>query len=54
MSNVIWEDNFSYYQEMILDVIGPEFGMYSLSSIEVPNLEVEIFYSLLDATNKPL
>ena len=49
-----WEDNFSYYQEMIFDVTSLEFEMYSKLFIEVPNLEVEKFYSLVKATNKPL
>ena len=29
ISNITWEDNFSYYQEMVFDATKPEFGMYS-------------------------
>ena len=39
MGHVNWEDNVNRYQEMVSDAAGPEFGMCSQSSSEVPNLE---------------
>ena len=52
--NVIWEDNLSRYQEMIFDVASHEFRMYFELSEEIPNLDDERFYSLLEAVNRPL
>ena len=37
MGNVIWENNFSHYQEMVFDHARPKFGMCSQPCIEVPN-----------------
>ena len=51
--NVTWEDNLSYYQRMIFDVVGHEFGMYSEPSEETANPDAERFYSLSEAINKP-
>ena len=39
IGNVNWEDNVNRYQEMVFDAAGPEFGMCSQSSNEIPNSE---------------
>ena len=43
MSDVTWEDNYSHYEEMILDADSHNFGLYSQSSIEVPNPRMKDF-----------
>ena len=50
--NVIQEDNLSCYQGMIFNAASHEFGMYFEPLEEVPNLNDERFYSLLEPVNR--
>ena len=50
-----WEESSGRYQEMIYDVVGPEFRTFRDSEAEQePNVQAARFYSLLKAANKPL
>ena len=46
--------NLSCYYGIIFYDAGHEFGMYSQPSEEVPNPDIERFYSLLKIVNKSL
>ena len=52
--NITWEDNLNHYQGMIFNVVSHEFGLYSKPSEEVPNLNDERFYCLLEEVSRPL